>query len=410
MPHDLRGTRICLVRESGVEHGARIPLQVALLQQAGAQVTLLTSDSRYATDVGIFDSATVAALGADDSRPDPREQRAVESGRLSTWSIIQGLKRGVKCMLGIPEVMSVRQSTLRRIATETDLFWVVDYQALPSTMAAARRWGNGRVLYDTLDLLPEYAWEYISAETQELRKEGERLLIGEVAGFVTASESYADYYDEKYSSVPGYRRPIVFGNAPEYVTQAPAHLPERLRFLFLGNLTFDRPIFELLEAVRLVKSDIVLTLQGENRLGPELFERITELGLEDRVVVLDPVAPPDVVVAAAAHDVGIVMLRGDNENERRAETSKAYTYSAAGLALLGSDLPGIKRVIETGGHGILVTEGTPSGWARMIDHISFMDRGELINMREAAIKFAEASRPSMQSESFLAEVARAVRR
>ena len=407
---DLSGTTICLVRESGVEHGTRIPLQVSILQQAGAVVMLLTSDEAYGRDPGRFSMAVVAPLGVDDSLPDPRRGESACCG--VRWRPSLALRRArqwLKRQLQRTVNPTPRQAALRSIAPGVDLFWVVDYQALPSTFEAARYFSK-RVLYDTIDLLPEYEWDYIRPEVRELRRGGERVLIGRVHGFVTAAHSYADYYDEKYSDVIGYRRPVVFGNAPESIVARPRQRTGPLKMIFIGNLTFDRPVFEIIEAMRYVRSDAQLVLQGLNRLGDALHVRIRELGLAGRVTVVDPVMPSEVVEAASAHDVGIVALRGVNENERRAETSKLYTCAAAGLAVLASDLPGIRSVVERARCGVLVSGLDPRAWAEQIDRLSDLPEDQLEALRMASLRYADSSRPSSQVDGFLAEVVRALGR
>jgi len=271
-------------------------------------------------------------------------------------------------------------------------------------MSVAMETGT-KVLYETVDLVPEYAYRGERHRQESLSEE--RRLIGEVDGFVTAADSYADYYMEKYVDVLD-RRPVVRDNMPDRVVAAPKRTDRPLRILFLGSLMFDRPVYELIESMGLVSADATLHFQGKNYLGTGPLDRIAELGLQSRVHVVEPCPPEQIVETAAAFDVGIVALRGDNENERRASTSKLFTYMAAGLAILGSDLPGISRVVSQYHNGVLVQGMEPESWAGAISRLAALEKDTIDDMRRASLDAALEHSWDRQRPEFIGEFVRAV--
>jgi glycosyltransferase involved in cell wall biosynthesis len=166
----------------------------------------------------------------------------------------------------------------------------------------------------------------------------------------------------------------------------------------------------LIEAMALVTSDVTLTLQGKNHIGEQPMERMEQLGVRDRVILLDPCPPEDIVEVAAQYDVGIVALRGADENERRAATSKLFTYIFAGLAVLGSDLPGIARVVNEHHNGVLVEGMEPAAWAAAIDRMAAMPIAELDAMKQRSLGASAQYSWERQKPLFIAEFQRALGR
>jgi len=399
----LQGVRVCLVFEHSLTHYTRILQEIAGLQQAGAEVQLLTS---FPEDEEPPDGVrrTVAPLELPS-------RIAASQVRWRPLRIADNLMRhAIRRITGVlrrADAAQCRTAALEKIALEADMFWVVDFPSLPTAHTVARRTGR-RVVYETVDLVPEY--RYRGERFRRKTIKAERKLIGDVDGFITACDSYADYYMERYGGSVLSRRPVVRDNMPGHVVAEIGDTHRPLRLLFLGSLMFDRPILELIEAMRVATPNATLTFQGKNYLGDAPARRIAELGLQDRVAILEPCPPDEIVSTASAYDVGIVALRGLDENERRASTSKLFTYMAAGLAIVGSDLPGISTVLSRSENGILVDDMTPRLWARAFERISKMPEADVSAMRQKSLAVARSVSWDVQESDFVAEFLRALGR
>jgi glycosyltransferase involved in cell wall biosynthesis len=227
-----------------------------------------------------------------------------------------------------------------------------------------------------------------------------------VSGFITAGEGYADYYMQRYSDILK-SRPIVIENMPRDIVK-PKATRRPVKLLFMGNLGRARPIYELIQAMALTKSDASLTFIGPNSLELEPQTLIEALGLADRVRLLAPCGPEDVTAIAADYDIGVVALRGDNENERHATPAKLGTYMAAGLAIIASDLPGSARVIREAANGVLVDHMDPHSWANAIDRCAAMTDGQIDYMRNNSHRAALARSRETQMTEFIREFERAI--
>jgi glycosyltransferase involved in cell wall biosynthesis len=289
-----------------------------------------------------------------------------------------------------------------------DIIWVIDFPRLGQVLRAARK-SRARVVYETVDLVPEYLYRGVDYRRKCLDEE--RRLVGRIDGFITACESYADYYVERYGDAGLLRRPVVRDNMPSEIAAHINATRPPLRLLFFGSLLSDRPVLELIEAVAATTADVTLTFQGRDHLeesaARQVADRIAHLGLGSRVELLAPCPPDAMVETASAYDVGVVALRGADENERRASTAKLFTYMAAGLAVLGSDLPGIARIVRSHDNGLLVDGMDPHAWAAAIDRLAAMPTGDLDSMKERSLRAANLYAWERQEPAYVAEFVRA---
>ena len=401
----LAGVRICLIFEHSLTHYTRILQEIDALREAGATVRLLTSHvSPDAPPEGMqMDIAPLSEFSLKTNRV-PCSTLAWRPLRIAD-NLVREVLRPIFARLEVRQMARTRRRTLEEVAKGIDLFWVIDYPSLPSAMAVARRAGI-RLVYETVDLVPEYF--YSGRKSQQKHLNQERRLVAHVDGFITACDGYADYYLERYGSTTLTRRPVVRNDMPDHtVTRVRRSVPP-LRMIFLGSLMSDRPVIELIDAMALVSADVRLVFQGKNYLGEAPSARILELGLADRVRILDPCPSDEIVETAGEYDIGIVSLYGTNENERRASTTKLFTYMAAGLAVLGSDLPGIARVVKPLGNGVLVNGTSPEGWARAIDELVALPPEALDGMKQKSLEAAQTYAWERQKPQFVDEFVRAL--
>jgi len=299
----------------------------------------------------------------------------------------------------------LRSRALRSLRSRTDIFWVIDAPSLPPVVRAVEGTAS-RIVYETVDLVPEY--HYSGEEYRLARLEEERRALPSVSGFITACDSYADYYWERYGGTEIQRRPFVRDNMPATISPSIRKTARPLRLLFLGSLMFDRPVVELIEAISLVTSEVTLTFQGKNLIGDGPLSAIGSLHVQDRVFLRDPCPPEEIVNVANQYDVGIIALRGENENERRASTSKLFTYMSAGLAMLGSDLPGIARVVNKYEIGELVQGIEPASWAHAIEAIAQLSDDSVDAMKQRSLDAAHAHSWDRQRDGYIAQFVNAL--
>jgi len=284
------------------------------------------------------------------------------------------------------------------------LLWAVDWPML-SRYALIARLNRIPVVYETLDLVAEQT-QGEAARTRELRRETQA--VARLGGFIVAGDAFSDYYVKRCADAGFAVSPVVCENVPEQQAEAVRPVTGRLRMIFLGALIANRNLPNLLRGMAMTTSDVTLTLQGENWLGDDLSREIARLEIEDKVHICGPVPPSEMIDVAAEYDVGVISLEPVSLNEMLAPTTKLYSYMAAGLAVLGSDLPGIRGMVTENDNGWLVSGTEPEDWARAIDAVGFAPWAEVDEMKHRSLDAIRSRAWPIQRTRFLSEFERVV--
>jgi glycosyltransferase involved in cell wall biosynthesis len=126
-----------------------------------------------------------------------------------------------------------------------------------------------------------------------------------------------------------------------------------------------------IEALGVSRSRPTLFLRGDLATG--FAQRIADLarraGVAERVKLLTPVHPAELVRSAAEYDIGLASEPGFSQNNNIAASNKIYTYLLAGLPVVASATPGQQRVAEGAPSVSLYQPGDASDLARVLDEL-----------------------------------------
>jgi len=121
--------------------------------------------------------------------------------------------------------------------------------------------------------------------------------------------------------------------------------------LYQGGIYAEGRAFrETLEAMTLLAQDIHFVILGFGRESSIALIRLWagELGVSGRVHLFGPLPFDQLVGSAACASVGLVPLKPTTLNQVTGDTNKLHEYLMAGLPVVGSDLPEIRRVLADG--------------------------------------------------------------
>lgn len=222
----------------------------------------------------------------------------------------------------------------------------------------------------------------------------ERVLMPRADGTITTTEARAKFFARAY----GITRPVILQNRPR--EQSP-QVSDRIRrelglsetwpiVLYQGGVQQGRGLERLVRAAAQVP-DAYFVFIGGGRLESNLRQIAEEMQLEYRVRFIPTVALADLPSYTASADIGVQPIENTCLNHYTTDSNKLFEYVQAGLPVVASDLPEIRRIVRQYDLGLLVPAGDSealiAALRRMIADLE-LRRGCAINASAAADKLS----------------------
>ncbi|HEX3174188.1 MAG TPA: glycosyltransferase family 4 protein [Solirubrobacterales bacterium] len=291
-------------------------------------------------------------------------------------------------------------------ADPPDALHAHDLNTLPVAAALARRL-RLPLTYDAHELYPEIST--LSRREAAIWRVVEGRLAKRADHVLTVCDSIAAEMERRY----GVGRPTVLLNCPEGNGNgaiAPGDTTPQLflgtgngktaTVLYQGGFAPHRGLPTLVRAAHGLE-DGRIVLMGWGRLEEELRTLIAAEGLEERVEIVDPVPPAEVVRCAAAATIGVIPYEPVGLNNTYTTPNKLFDYMAAGLPVAASRLPELTRFVERGGIGLTFTPGDPTSLAATLNEM-LADPERYARMRERAREAAHRYAWERESPKLLA--------
>ena len=184
----------------------------------------------------------------------------------------------------------------------------------------------------------------------------------------TVCQSIADIYRDRY----GIDMKVV-RNVPlrRTMSEFPAHAggPSSVRtLLYQGAVNMGRGIEQLIDAMPLLNGCRLL-IAGVGDRYDALRARVSELGLDDRIVFLGRLPLEQLRSVTLQADLGLSLLQDKGLNYYYSLPNRIADFAQAGVPVLATDFPEIRRVVEHYGIGRLLPSGdenTPAKFAAAI--------------------------------------------
>jgi len=229
-----------------------------------------------------------------------------------------------------------------------DVYHSHDLSSLPVGYMAKRRTG-GRLVYDSHEIFTELGG--LRCFERILTKLLERFFIGRAEKVITVSQAASEIISAKY----GIELPEVIMNCPLKLNPgdgASASLRQNTALangspiiLYSGGFIPGRGLHNVILAASYLNDGKIVFL-GWGSIEQELKELVRDKMLQDRVLFIEPVPADQVVAYIASASLGIVITQFTSLNNYYGTPNKLFEYIHAGLPVVGSDFPELKRVIE----------------------------------------------------------------
>ncbi|KRE03315.1 hypothetical protein ASE61_12630 [Bosea sp. Root670] len=282
-----------------------------------------------------------------------------------------------------------------------DLVIANDWRALPLAVAAKRGCG-ARIIYDSHEFAPEEfadSWRWRVLARQHVVRIEDRY-IREANAVATVSDGIADALAQRYGLV----RPTVISNTPAWQETAFRPTTRPVTVLYHGAVVPRRGLETLIESVSLWPDDFRLVIRGPAQGGFDQHLRTLAMPFGERIA-LERAVPPDRLISTAAQaDIGIFLLSNSTTHARFAMPNKIFEYMQAGLMVISSDLPEVRRMVDASACGVLLSSDTPQIIAACL---ASLDPAQIDAYKRAALARARDLNFEAEGTKLLALVSKA---
>lgn len=195
----------------------------------------------------------------------------------------------------------------------------------------------------------------------------ERRWLPSADALIVASPPWIDHLRGLYGSVPDPAAAVI--NVPERTEVQRRDLrpelglpPETPILLYQGSIQENRGIEPAIDAIELL-DDVVLVVVGYGYYRNALEDVVAERRLKDRVRFYGPIPNEELLHWTASADVGLCNIVNASLSYYTTLPNKLFEYVMAEVPVLGSDSPGIGKVVAETGVGEVVDPVDPASLA-----------------------------------------------
>lgn len=390
--------RVCMIVANNFTHDARVTREAKALADAGAEVVVLavrgnpTLPARERIDGFTVERLTIAGGLFGALRRLIGGARAPGAGgggsarAVSLWRVY-----AIKAGRTLSAIRFNRLAARRAAALQPDVYHCHDFDVLLAGFLAARR-APAPVVYDSHELYAHLNVDHPLPGRRAFIEAIERRLARRAAGIIVVSDSFADHFVRRY----GVARPTVVLNVPEKLPMPEGiEVPEPLRrdgvkVLYVGGIQRARGIEEAIGAIAMLPgAHLIVMGPGFPADEARLRALATELNLNERVHFLPPVPHAAVTTIARHATLALVPFQNTCLSHYLTIPNKIFESLHAGLPVVASDFPELRRIVETHGVGRVCDASDPAALALAIDDV-VSDPAEYEQMRKNAAEAARA--------------------
>jgi glycosyltransferase involved in cell wall biosynthesis len=383
----MRPLRITMLLYGEIEHDSRVRREIRTLVDLGHEVTVATlyGDARPAFEL---DGARIVPLRpahrgllpGDDS-PFLGDRKVSRIGRL--------VARGRWAAGYATTFFYWRRAAVRRLPP-ADVWHGHDLLGLLTARALQSRHGGGLV-HDSHELFLEAgSAARLPSPARRLLFRMERGATRKADAVITVNQSIAEELHRRYGV-----RPVLVMNCPPL---GPARKKGRLRdhlnlgkrpiVLFHGALSAGRGVKQLVDSLPFLPREAAVVLLGYGDLTAPYSVLAAQESHRGRLFVLPAVPIADLPDWICDADVGVIAFQPVDRNNVLGTPNKLFEYLEAGVPMVVSDFPEMRRLVEETGAGMARDTSTAASLAaairELLDEPKAQRNARRLSAREAA--------------------------
>ncbi len=235
------------------------------------------------------------------------------------------------------------------LKSRADIYFAEDLYTLPFVTVIAKI-RNAKIYYNSRELYSCLGGLRNRPRLQALISAIEKVFIKKVDLVITTGEMDSAFLEKLY----GIRNTLVIRNIPLLQTATSKvdfrkkyNLPNEMNILlYQGVLLEGRGIVPVLNAMTKIPH-VALIILGDGQQKINFQKLAEELKVADRVFFEGTVSQKELINYTAGGDIGLSLIENISVSYYHALPNKMFEYIMAGLPVLASDLPQMKKIIDT---------------------------------------------------------------
>ena len=245
------------------------------------------------------------------------------------------------------------------------------------------------LVFDSHEIFSELPSLNNRPKTKKVWKTLERFLIPKVKHFYTVSDGYANWFKKEYGANPAVIRNVPnrtkLNDKQDFIFfRLPPNPNNEKIVMYQGAINMSRGIDKMIEAFQYI-DNCQFWIAGDGPKKTEYEQMVKDLNLTNRIHFLGNIPPKTLKTITPLAEIGMSMEEDLGLSYRYALPNKLFDFMQAGIPILGTNLPEIKKTIEEYKVGKVIDNHNPKHIAEKLQEI--LNEGKKaykINLQEAA--------------------------
>jgi glycosyltransferase involved in cell wall biosynthesis len=253
--------------------------------------------------------------------------------------------------------------------SRADIFLSNDTDTLPANYCVALL-RKKALVFDAHEMFPEVPELVGRPLIKAIWESIEAWIFPHLKHCYTVCSSISDIYRRRYGIQMEVVRNISAASRHTAATQpVERFVPEGKKILFYqGAVNVGRGLEWIIDAMPWL-DECVFCIAGDGDVLLSLQKKTLEMGLSERVKFLGRIALEELHDYTSLADVGINLLDNKGLNYYYSLPNRIFDFMRAGVPVLASDFPEIRKIVHRYGTGVLVDHYEPEYLAGVIKQI-----------------------------------------
>lgn len=240
---------------------------------------------------------------------------------------------------------------------ESKIILASDLYALPLA-ARLKKQSGGKLFYDSREIYSALGSLSQFPTKQKFQNAIEKFYVASVDEMIVSGDLDAEYLSKYFAHSLPYHTimnlpPSVKVERTNFLRKDLALSPETRIVLYQGALLEGRGIEQLIDSIQLIEN-AVLCIIGTGPKEQVFRNKVYNLGLEKKIMFFGEVPYSELPQITASADIGTALFQSISLSYQLALPNKLFEYFMAGLPVIASDLPAMRKIYKEFNFGSLV--------------------------------------------------------